>query len=418
MIHFTSNKMTLTLFSLLFILAGFSLDKAFGQAAGGHSRFSLEGEIVGRDTGRVVLWYKDRDNKDRRDTLPVSKGRFHYSGTVNMVCEAYLWMDISNHIFDDSSVIRFLLEPHSMRVSYKPHGGSDPLITGSRSQTEKEKFDKQKSFLLFAKARVYQSIYSLLDDLKVNANTDIQNQLDRLWKKRDSLSERIKALDIKYIEEHPKSVVSAYLLLRHTHKPFIPVDSLETYYKALSTEVKKSSLGHDVLAYIYPLTDDNDFRKENPLIDGAFDQRLSELHSVYDLSLKDTAGNTIALSAFKTKYVVIDFWASWCGPCIANIPVLEQMMADYKSDSVQFISISLDRDPDDWKGAIKKHHFTGIQLGDLDGFKSLVSMFCKVTYVPKYIIADQNGRIIDYDAPLADGMNLRNMLNALLKQSL
>jgi thiol-disulfide isomerase/thioredoxin len=412
-------KSVMRLIFLCLFCSNFLIPEIFCQTAHSKNHFVIDGEIIGRDTGTVIFWYSDGENKGCRDTVKINRGRFQFSGTVNLVCEAYLWCDINNRDFDDSSVIRFLLEPNNMYISYKPHGGSNPIITGSKSQTEKEKWDKQKSFLLLAKAQIYKSIYSLLDHSKINGGTDVQNQIDQLYIKRDSVIERIKALDTKYIERHPRSYLSAYLLFRHTHKPKLSVDSLETYYNALSNDVKKSSVGHDVLEYIYPLTDDNDFRKANPLIDIAFDQRLSKLNSVYDLSLKDTSGNIIKLGCFKTKYVVIDFWASWCKPCVANIPALDQMMKDYKSDSIQFISISLDRDINDWKHSIMKHNFTGVQLSDdLTGFNGITAIYCKVIYVPKYIIADQNGKIINYDAPQASEPGLKALLDNLLKRSL
>jgi thiol-disulfide isomerase/thioredoxin len=188
------------------------------------------------------------------------------------------------------------------------------------------------------------------------------------------------------------------------------------FYSEIANDVKKSSLGHLVLKDIYPLTDDNEFRKANPLIDIEFDERLRKINSVYDLSLRDTLGNIIELSSFKGKYLVIDFWASWCKPCIANIPALNQMIEYYKSDSIQFISISLDKDENDWKHSIIKHNFTGLQLSDLTGFNSLAAVYCKVLWVPKYIVAGKNGEIINYDAPQASEPELKTLLNNLIRK--
>jgi thiol-disulfide isomerase/thioredoxin len=400
---------------LYLFCSNFLIPEIFCQTAHSKNHFVIDGEIIGRDTGSVIFWHADSSNQLHFDTLKLNHGKFHLAGTINKACEAMLWTDIKNRDFDDSSVIRFLLEPNKIYISYKPHGGTNPIITGSRSQTEKEKWDKQKSFLLLAKAQIYRSIYSLLDHSKINGGTD-QDQMDRLYIKRDSIIERIKVLDTKYIKMHPNSYLSGYLLWQHRRK--LSVDSLKMFYTAFANKVKNSSLGHLILIDLYPLTDDNEFRKANPLIDIAFDEHLRKLNSVYDLILKDTSGNTIKFSSFRTKYVVIDFWASWCKPCVANIPALDQMMKDYKPDSIQFISISLDRDINDWKGSIIKHNFTGVQLSDLTGFNSIAAIYSKVLWVPKYIIADQNGKIINYDAPQASDPGLKILLDNLLKRSL
>jgi thiol-disulfide isomerase/thioredoxin len=153
------------------------------------------------------------------------------------------------------------------------------------------------------------------------------------------------------------------------------------------------------------------------LVDIEFDQQLRKINSVYDLSLRDTLGNIIELSSFKGKYLVMDFWASWCKPCIANIPALNNMIKYYKSDLlVQFISISMDYNINAWKLSIIKHNFAGVQLSDPVGFTSLPAIYCKVLWVPKYLIANPSGRIIDYDSPWPGEPGLKSLLNNLIKK--
>lgn len=401
-------------FFLLFLVLAIFFIKAFGQSSHSKNNFNLKGELLSSDTGRIIFWHADTHNIIQTDTLKLTNGKFYFAGTVNHACEAYLWTNLKNIDFDDSSVIRFLLEPNNIHISYKPHSGLNAIITGSRSETEKEEWDKQKSSLLIERANIYKSIYSLSKLSKTNSSAAIEDQINILYSQRDTIVEKITKADVKYIKTYPNSYLSAYLLFRH--KRSLSNDSIKFYYSSLSNNVKKSSVAHDVLEYVYPLTDDNEFRKNNPLIDIAFDERLSKLKSVYDLSLKDTSGNTIELSAFKSKYIVIDFWASWCSPCIDNIPALNELIKHYKSDSIQFISISIDRDGNNWEKAIVKHHFTGIQLSDLNGYNSLAAIYCKVIWVPKYIIADANGKIINYDAPQPIDPGLKNILDKLLKQ--
>jgi thiol-disulfide isomerase/thioredoxin len=404
-----------TFFLFIFILVIFSVNKIYSQSTPRNTKFSLKGEIIGRDTGSLVLWHYANDNKVVVDTVKLNKGKFHFSGTVNRVCEALLWTDLKNRDFDDPSVIRFLLEPNNIYISYKMNEAVNPVITGSRSETEKRNWDKVKMSLLNSKQQLYKRIRSLAKLFKANPNPSLQVQINQVQEKIDSINESIKLVDVQYIKMHPNSYLSAYLLSKHTRK--LSVDSIEIYYNELANDVKKSNVAHTVLMYIYPVTDDNDFRKANPLINIEFDQRLTKINSVYDLSLRDTLGNIIGLSSFRGKYLVIDFWASWCKPCVENIPSLNQMIKYYKSDSIQFISISIDKDSNDWKHSIIKHNFSGLQLSDLTGFISLAAIYCKVLWVPKYVVVDQNGRIINYDAPQADGPELKTLLYNLLKQS-
>jgi hypothetical protein len=114
----------------------------------------------------------------------------------------------------------------------------------------------------------------------------------------------------------------------------MPIGSLERDYSALTQRVKTSSVAHDALMYIYPISNDNAFRKNNPLVDLPFDQRLSEFQSVYDHSLPDTAGDHVSFRAFKNKalwvphYVIVDRTGkiiNYDAPQ-ASVPELEQLL--------------------------------------------------------------------------------------------
>jgi thiol-disulfide isomerase/thioredoxin len=220
---------------------------------------------------------------------------------------------------------------------------------------------------------------------------------------------------VKYIKSHRGSYLSAYLLSRQERR--LPIDSIETYYQGLSAGVKLSSLGRNVLSYVYPLTEDNEFRKANPFIDKEFEQSLEKLESVYGLALSDTAGKVVKLNSFRNKYLVIDFWASWCKPCLENIPYLNELTGRYRYDSVEFISISLDKDLSQWKKSVFNSKIQGVQLSDSSGFNGLAAIYCKTIWVPHYVIADKAGRIINYDAPQANEPALRNLLDGLLSRN-
>jgi len=124
--------------------------------------------------------------------------------------------------------------------------------------------------------------------------------------------------------------------------------------------------------------------------------------------LPDIDGNTTSLADFKGKYVYIDFWATWCGPCLAEIPDYRQLVKDYASRNIVFVSISVDRDKPKWKTMVKKEKFEWIQLHDADNMNADYL----VRYIPSFIFIDTEGKIITPRAPRPSTDKLREMLDA------
>lgn len=379
-------------------------------------KFSIKGEITGRDTGMIVLWYHDQTNKVHHDTVQLQNGKFDFAGTTNHVSETYLWTDPNKLEFDNPSMIRFLLEPNNISIIGRKDEEAKAIINGSASEIEKENWDKEKFSLTAAKFQLHEAIDSLFQGIKEAGNESHRDRIKQLSKKIDSVNEKIKAMDIGYLKKHPDSYLSAYLLSKHVRK--LSVDSIQFYYTGLSNKVKESSVAHDVLIYVYPKTDDSQFRKANPLVDKKFDERLRSIKSVHDLSLKDTSGATVYFSSFKGKYLILDFWGRSCQPCIENIPVWNRLIKEYDPGQVQFISISVDAKVSIWKQAIREHSYKGLHVSDLQGFKSLAAVYCKVLWVPTYVIADRNGMIINYNAPQPRDPELKKLLDKLLNEKI
>src|SRR5688500_6212562 len=131
-------------FFLNFSVSLFLMNNVFGQSVD-NTTFNIIGKIIGRDTGIVVLYYTDNENKFDKDTAIVKNGQFGFTGKVNRVSDAHLWTDTSNRNFSDRSVVRFLLGPENINIIYND---GNATIKGSKTQVEKENFDMEKSDLV------------------------------------------------------------------------------------------------------------------------------------------------------------------------------------------------------------------------------------------------------------------------------
>ena len=116
----------------------------------------------------------------------------------------------------------------------------------------------------------------------------------------------------------------------------------------------------------------------------------------HELELPDTTGTIHRLSEYvgHGKYVLLDFWASWCGPCIGSMPMMKDIHNAYASRGLQIIGISFDSERDKWISAIKRLELPWLQLSDLKGWDSAGSDIYGVRAIPETVLIDPDGKIV------------------------
>ncbi|OOG69827.1 TlpA disulfide reductase family protein [Flavobacterium sp. A45] len=136
-----------------------------------------------------------------------------------------------------------------------------------------------------------------------------------------------------------------------------------------------------------------------------------------EFTYKDINDKPVSFSDFKGKYVYIDLWATWCGPCKAEIPHMKKIEEDYHGKNIVFISLSLDKPKDNqkWKDFVKKEQLKGIQIMADKDFKSDVAKNYDVNSIPRFLLFDMKGNIINADALRPSDPELRVQLDKLLK---
>jgi thiol-disulfide isomerase/thioredoxin len=110
--------------------------------------------------------------------------------------------------------------------------------------------------------------------------------------------------------------------------------------------------------------------------------------------LNDTQGKPVSLASYKGRYVLLDFWASWCGPCRASFPELINTYNKYKDKKFQILGVSLDDKKELWLKAIETDKLPWDQVSDLKGASSEVAKLYNVTQIPQNLLIDPNGVIV------------------------
>jgi thiol-disulfide isomerase/thioredoxin len=218
--------------------------------------------------------------------------------------------------------------------------------------------------------------------------------------KRDSLIRVFESTKVKVVNNatvftlaRKNSPVSPFVL--YVVSPLLNgLEDVETRYNALAPEAKRGSFARI-------------------LEKGIADAKIGAIGTMaINFSQKDTLGKPISLASFKGKYVLVDFWASWCGPCRQENPNLVAAFQKYKVKNFTVLGVSLDESRANWIQAIRKDKLAWTHVSDLKYFENEVAKMYRINSIPANFLIDPTGKII---ARNLRGEELEQMLANLLK---
>jgi thiol-disulfide isomerase/thioredoxin len=133
--------------------------------------------------------------------------------------------------------------------------------------------------------------------------------------------------------------------------------------------------------------------------DGNKETDVSNLPVAKDFTLDDMKGNKVSLMKVvsESKITILDFWASWCPPCMNEMPNLVNIYDNYSDDGLQIVGVSLDNDKKSWQNAVEAMGMKWVQVSDLKGWESAAAQLYQVDAIPHTIILDKEGHILAKD---------------------
>ncbi|MEM9824928.1 MAG: TlpA disulfide reductase family protein, partial [Bacteroidota bacterium] len=189
-------------------------------------------------------------------------------------------------------------------------------------------------------------------------------------------------------------------------------------YRGLLTYLSsKDAVGIDDLVKKYMNSTDSENRKKRLQASYESAKRLATCQPAPSFSYPDIEGTDMSLASFKGRYVYIDMWATWCGPCMRDLPHLEELQEKYKNDSnVAFVSISIDNDKDAWRKMVTEKQMKGFQLIADQAWQSQICADYGVNGIPRFVLIDREGNLINKNAPRPSSDELKAILNNLLSE--
>ncbi|MBO9151357.1 redoxin domain-containing protein [Chitinophaga sp. GCM10012297] len=317
---------------------------------------TITADITGLKDSVVYLSVPLADSS-KTDTIRVKDGKFTWTGEAAEPVKAYLMFP--TRYFD------FFLENSDIHIT----GNADSLdrlkVTGSASHDESLAYKASIKHITDQE----EQLYGKYQEVQKNdsAKAAWEQQLDVLRKQRRTET-------MHYITGHPKSPVSLSLLsdmaIMGEYK------QLDSLYSTLDASMQQTAAGSRLSSRIVIL------------------KKSAIGEPMIDFTQPDVNGKPVTLSDFKGKYVLLDFWASWCGPCRAENPNVLKAYNAYKDKNFTVVGVSLDDSGEKWRKAIEEDGMPWIQLSDLKGHRNEVAKQYGVQAIPSTFLLSPEGVII------------------------
>lgn len=346
-----------------------------GNVLGGP--FSVKGTLKDANGKKIYLHYLI-DEKPVIDSTVISNGTFIFKGklSVPVVSASIVFGNMNDR--RNMKWCYIFLEPAALKVSLSLEDFQHPIVKGSLAQSQ---FDEMSAQIESATKEMHR----LHDAVGTEKNIELRNKLSA---RQDSCEEIINNAQIKFIKNHPDSYVAPYLMRFNIgHMTYKDANAA---YQAFSPNVKKYG------PYIKEIEDElADMKKVCPG------------EPAPDFTTTDINGNKVSFSEMKGKYVLLDFWASWCVPCRRSFPHVKALYNKYKDKGLDVFCVGdNDSSPDKWREAIKKdgvdmfHHvLRGMKMTIADGKYNMdktndISSKYAIHYLPTKYLIDKDGKII------------------------
>jgi len=343
-------KFSLSIFTVLLLAAA-----AFSFTAPG---YKITGTITGLPDS-TWLYLRTANPDVDIDSCRIINEKFSMTGRITEKArKMYL------HTARYTNYVGFWLENAPINVNLKAGEFKKGIITGSATENE----DKSHNLTL---APVNIKTDSLTAALSHTKDTAARKKLIAEMKE---LEEQAKQIDIDYVKTHPNSIIAVNIL--NIYSPVWGRQTSKTLYHGLTAAMKATSFGKDINKFII-------LNKDIKIGD-----------KFADFKQLNTLGKPVKLSNIKGKYILLDFWASWCGPCLAENPNLVKTYARFKDEGFTILGVSLDDNKGRWIKAIADGKLTWEQVSDLKGDKNEAALIYGITGIPDNFLIDDKGTII------------------------
>lgn len=352
---------------------------ALAIAACNHPKYSIKGTVEGEETGNVYLVRYNNNVMDTMAKAPIENGKFILEGSVDALTDAFITIEGKR----GGSPI--FVENVDYTATLNPGNVMENKIEGSATQEIANQFMDITNKMREEQVALYKG-YSIASQEKD------EEKMQQIEERFNQLNEDAKIKEEALIKANPDSHVSAYMIANKMGG--METEEIEALYALLGEKAKATESGKQIA------------------------ERIEKLSAVAigqiapDFTMNTPEGKPLSLHSIKGKVKVIDFWASWCGPCRGENPHVVKIYQEFHPKGLEILGVSLDNNQEDWMKAIEDDNLTWNHVSDLKGWQNEAAQLYVVNGIPHLVILDENNVIV---AKNLRGEQLREKIAELLK---
>lgn len=347
--------------------------------------YVISGVADGIENGKkVFIQVMDEKNTPTSiDTAVVTNGKFEFKGKLKEVELAYLKFDL------DGSM-PFFLENGKIDIVFDKDSTFKSTAKGTFNNDILAEFNT-KSVAIGKKLAQFQK--NNLGKMRLAKESNDTVTVNKIMAEHDSFQKEMDVYSEEFITKNTNAILSTLLIENFINQKTLELAKIQSYFNGLTDEVKNTKSGKRVKKLLDAITS-VEVGKKAP-----------------DFSAPSPDGKTVSLKESMGKVTIIDFWASWCGPCRMENPNVVAMYNELHEKGLNIIGVSLDRDEAKWKEAIEKDGLTWNHISNLKFWQEPIAELYNVKSIPATFILDANGVIVAKDLR---GAELKNKVYQLL----